>query len=523
MGRNWAITIGINQYQNLQPLNYAKRDAELLRDYFKDEVSFEQVYYFSDDSPPIEQDYGPTFPSHPTYGTLRRFLRVRFEEPFLTAGDNFWFFFAGHGVRHEDRDYLMPIDGDLGDVEATGIPFYFITERLRRCGADNIVLLLDACRREGSRAGQGIGTEIQQGVIALFSCSPNESSYELESLQQGAFTYALLQGLRNGNCATAGRLYQYLRNEVPKLNLRDNKPPQNPYSVVEPLTKYNLILLPEQALREDVTTLKLDAFSAESARNLELAKQLWTRVLLVSPADPDAINGISRISQSGSEPPLPTPQPSSRSSNSLTRRRFIITSITGRVGVVGVFFVGVIWLYKTIFQPCPPGSEPNPTIQARLEPVGSLAGNKFEDRLPDNSEEIAKICIHGGFCIDAVQLTYRNRLNDKQCVGPKHGGEGGKLADQEISLQKGEFITGISGEVGSNNVKSLIIRTNLKPHGYNKAGDYKTNEPSSNNHCGDAIKPYDFKAPLGHEIIGFFGTYGHLVNSIGVLLRKRQT
>lgn len=33
MGKNWAILVGINNYDNLQPLNYAKRDAEAMKDW----------------------------------------------------------------------------------------------------------------------------------------------------------------------------------------------------------------------------------------------------------------------------------------------------------------------------------------------------------------------------------------------------------------------------------------------------------------------------------------------------------
>jgi uncharacterized caspase-like protein len=227
MGKNWAIAIGVNQYDNLQSLSYAKQDAEAVRDFCLQDVGFEKVYYFSDDSAPIEMDFGSPMRSQPTFGTLSRFLRVRFEQPFLHAGDNFWFFFAGHGKRHRDRDYLMPIDADPGNIEGTAIAINDVTERLRRCGADNVILLLDACRNEGDRDGEGIGNETHQGVITLFACSPSERSYEIDALQQGAFTHTLLQGLRiqgEGNCATVERLDQYLRYQVPEVNRRHNKP-----------------------------------------------------------------------------------------------------------------------------------------------------------------------------------------------------------------------------------------------------------------------------------------------------------
>ncbi len=53
MGRNWAIAIGINNYDSLQPLKYAQRDAEAMEAWFKQEASFDQVFLFTEDSPDI--------------------------------------------------------------------------------------------------------------------------------------------------------------------------------------------------------------------------------------------------------------------------------------------------------------------------------------------------------------------------------------------------------------------------------------------------------------------------------------
>ena len=298
MAKNWAICVGINQYDNLPPLNYAVRDAEAMRDYFT-EVGFDRVYLFTDNSSAIT-DAGKPFNSQPSFGSLRRFLRVRFDKAFLSSGDNFWFFFSGHGMRHGEKDYLLPCDGDPHPegIEETAIPLSYVSERLRRCGADNVVLLLDACRNEGGSKGIGLGEEEQQGVITLASCSPSERSYEIEALKQGSFTYALLEALRiqgAGNCATVERLEQRLRYRIPEINQLYQKPKQNPYAVVEPAFKYHLILLQNQATVKDVDTLKMRAYEAQNERNLVLAEQLWTRILAVSPADPQALKALQQI------------------------------------------------------------------------------------------------------------------------------------------------------------------------------------------------------------------------------------
>ncbi|BAY82124.1 hypothetical protein NIES267_16030 [Calothrix parasitica NIES-267] len=210
MGRNWAIAIGINKYDNLQNLNYAQRDAEAMKDWFEQSAKFDQVFLFTEDSPDIANN--PPISTKPTFGRLRRFFRVNFEKPLLSAGDNLWFFFAGHGQRDAGRDYLMLSDSDPGDVENSALSVSWITERLRRWGADNVVLFLDACRNEGSRGGLGIGEEEHQGVITFYSCNANQKSWEIDALQHGAFTYALLEGLNSqgeSNCATVERLARH--------------------------------------------------------------------------------------------------------------------------------------------------------------------------------------------------------------------------------------------------------------------------------------------------------------------------
>ncbi|GAB4189316.1 MAG: hypothetical protein Fur006_30490 [Coleofasciculaceae cyanobacterium] len=301
---DWALVIGINKYERLRWLDYAERDATLVRDFFQDEARFKQIFYFSDTSPEFYAPDGSSQSTRPTCANLQSFLYDFFEEPQLQAGDNFWFFFSGHGIRHQDRDYLMPCDANPRIVERTAISISYVTERLRRCGADNVVLLLDACRNEGERAGLGIGEEEQQGVITICSCSPMEKSYEIEEIRQGAFTYALLESLRiqgEGNCATVERLYHRLRYRVAEINDLYKKPRQTPYAIAEPATKLHLILLPKQATLQDIATLKKDALTVEVENNLKLAEQLWIRVLVVSPGDSESLKALERIwGQSGS-------------------------------------------------------------------------------------------------------------------------------------------------------------------------------------------------------------------------------
>ena len=302
MGKNWAIVIGINEYRNLKRLNYARRDAELVRDFFRQDMEFTQVDYFAENAPPIEtKPSSPPLSALPNFEDLDNYLERRFRKPFLGAGDTLWFFFAGHGKRFNKRDYLLPSGVNPRQPDRAGLAVTHIVEKLQNSGAGNIILLIDACRDEDSRDGEGIGLENHQGIIRLFSCAPSQISYEIEELQQGAFTYALLQGLRmqgEGNCATVGRLAEYVRVQVPYLVEKYKGEKQNPILGLEPESKKDLIILPRQATPHDVIQLKFAASTAENEGELDLAEELWIRVLAASPADMQAVRALQRIERS---------------------------------------------------------------------------------------------------------------------------------------------------------------------------------------------------------------------------------
>ncbi|MBD2209821.1 caspase family protein [Nostoc linckia FACHB-104] len=313
MVKNWAILIGINHYEYLLPLKYAERDAYLLGDFLKKEAYFDDVFYFTDNSPNITRPGSQSISSKPEYSNLLRFIRLlTHKKNFMSATDSFWFFFSGHGKRHKQHDYLMLSNSDPGNVEKTAIPVNEVVGSLRSCGAGNIVLFLDACRDSpGDKAGEGIGIETQQGVVTFFSCSPQELSWEIDKLEHSSFTYALLEGLKmkgERNCATVKRLDNYLQERVPQINSQYNKKPQNPYTKLEPLRKYNLILLPSyisatdsktNIFQNDIDTLKTEAYQAyQIDGNLELAYQLWHQVLeATSGRDTDAKKIIESLSK----------------------------------------------------------------------------------------------------------------------------------------------------------------------------------------------------------------------------------
>jgi formylglycine-generating enzyme required for sulfatase activity len=163
-------------------------------------------------------------------------------------------------------------------------------------------------------------------VVTFYGCSPDQASYEIGELGQGAFTYSLLEGLRlrspGQNCATVERLDHHLRYQVPALNRSYGRPEQHPYARIEPLNKKYLILLPQAASLQDVLALKNDALEAETEGRLAVAEQLWIRVLGASVADRQAIEAIQRLARQSKRRTSSTWQTRQRAPNK-ARRQFL--------------------------------------------------------------------------------------------------------------------------------------------------------------------------------------------------------
>jgi uncharacterized caspase-like protein len=299
MGQNYAIVIGINQYDNLGRLKYAKSDAQAMQRWFC-ESGFEEVYYFAEDAPPISAPTGKPFPAEPSLGKIKNFLDRRFGSAFLQPSDNLWFFFAGHGKRHGEQDYLMLADSNPRQVADTALEIDALSAKFRSSGAGNVILFLDACRNDGGRDGLGIGTQIHPGVITFYSCSPGEESFEIDEIASGAFTHALLKGLQvhgEGNCATVERLHNYLKGKVSLLAQTYKSNQQTPSLRLDPETKVDVILLPREARSSDVIKLKHHALSAENHGKVHDARNLWIQILTNSPGDHDAIEAIERLAR----------------------------------------------------------------------------------------------------------------------------------------------------------------------------------------------------------------------------------
>jgi GUN4-like/Caspase domain len=293
---NWAIVVGVNDYDFLPEtsLRFAVKDALAMKAFLREEAGFpeKQVLLCGDGSSGTRKATRPI---------LRDILLHQIQH--ARNADNLWFFFSGHGL----GEHLMPIDGNPNDLPDTAISIHFVTERLRACKAKNIVLVLDMCRNEHHEVGQKSAVSVadalkklvqdregQQGIITLFSCGRGESSYEIASLEQGAFTHALLEGLKQQTILKG--LETYLARRVPELHSLEGKTrKQVPLVIPEPGWKYDEPILSHYATAIDVARLKEMAIDAESDGETDKAIRLWEQVNLFATEPNDRRRALNRI------------------------------------------------------------------------------------------------------------------------------------------------------------------------------------------------------------------------------------
>ena len=299
MVKKYAISIGINIYEHMPELKYARQDAQLMDSWFE-KSGFAARYLFTDNS---QSTQGDRQHYEATFGNLKALFLKRFKPNTLEIEDSIWFFFSGHGIRHEGIDYLMPryANSDPEGIKDTAISVNYISQRLRETGAGDVVILCDACRDRSK--GDDFKLDQVKGVITLASCSPNERSYEIDELMQGAFTYALHEALEstqqgNGNYATFERLYQRLQVRVPELNREFNqgKPRyQNPSGHVDPDEKRHCILLPKHAIKADIAIYEKQALIAEVNNNYLEAERILIKLWEICPGDSEIRQFYKRV------------------------------------------------------------------------------------------------------------------------------------------------------------------------------------------------------------------------------------
>lgn len=200
--KKYAVLIGVNKYEKLSPLRYAKRDIEALRDQLY-KIGFEKkdVCCLTTDAAP--QD-------NPTGERIKSAIEEVIER--AREGDVLFFAMAGHGVEVGGEARFCPVDTDDRNLLRTTLPIKSIYEAIKKCKATFKLMSVDACRDNpflgrnlfGARSIQML-PPLPPGCVLLQSCAMGQQSFEDPELRHGIFTYYLIEGL-SGEAADDGKV-----------------------------------------------------------------------------------------------------------------------------------------------------------------------------------------------------------------------------------------------------------------------------------------------------------------------------
>lgn len=234
--KQWAVLIGLDAYQSLQPLNCAQQDVQALHRFLVSEAGFSlnQCLLFTELSPFLAGR--STYPNRENLCNWIEFLAQNYFQP----DDQVWIFLNGYGVCHRGQDYFVPIDGNLAAIEKTCIAIAPLLNRLKTALPNGQpLLLLDISRRQGMISTETVGIQTVQvahqlGIPTILSCQPGQFSREISSLGHGLFTASLLEGLRYEQGATLATLSHYLSDRLPDLSEHYWQPIQHPVTICPP-------------------------------------------------------------------------------------------------------------------------------------------------------------------------------------------------------------------------------------------------------------------------------------------------
>ncbi|MEL6469528.1 MAG: caspase family protein [Cyanobacteria bacterium J06623_4] len=259
MANYWAITIGINQYRHLQPLMHAQNDALFMHRFLTENggISADNGVLLSDLATSVGQQ--AVYPDKPA---IAEWIQTITQQ--VRPGDVLWFFFSGYGVQLEGADYLMPIDGDPDRIRETGMAVTDLIDTLAALPTDDVLLLLDINRSQGSFSGQTIGAQVielaqDRQIPALLSCQPEQYSHETFGVRHGLFTAAVLEALQQ-RCTTLSKISEYISKRLPELCEHHWRPIQNPVSLIPEAQKY-AVVVPESRPVTDITAEPVPANS----------------------------------------------------------------------------------------------------------------------------------------------------------------------------------------------------------------------------------------------------------------------
>ena len=151
------------------------------------------------------------------------------------------FYYAGHGLPDEatNTPYIVPVDGNYGNLTKSGINLYDMYNTFGSTNAAQVLVFMDACFSGGARDAGLVAAravkikpkkgELKGNIVVYSATSAEQAAMPFREKQHGLFTYYLLKKLQDSKGKTTlSELSDYLQENVAKKSLLVNQKDQEP-------------------------------------------------------------------------------------------------------------------------------------------------------------------------------------------------------------------------------------------------------------------------------------------------------
>ena len=221
--KDWGLIIGIEDYAHLPRVDYARKDALVIKEYFNRILGVPENNIIS----LIDSDATKARIA----GYLRKFIPAN-----VSKETTLYVYFAGHGAPDMEKGdpYLVPYDGDTLFIEETGYKLRDFYKEINDLDINQAYVFLDSCFSgvasraaemllKGSRPAllkvEDIGLATQE-VIAMTAATGGQTSNPFPEEEHGLFTYYLLSALsgkadeNEDRFVTIKEIYNYVTRHV---------------------------------------------------------------------------------------------------------------------------------------------------------------------------------------------------------------------------------------------------------------------------------------------------------------------
>ena len=195
-----ALVIGNDNYTQFSPLNNPINDATDLKTVLE-RMSFQVTLLTNVTKAELEQG-------------------IRGFEASINKEDTVLFYYSGHGLQIDGRNYLVPVDAAIQRVNE--VPYYTyevnqLIDKLNEIEAKVNIIILDACRNNSfTKSTQG-GLAVMSGPIGsyiVYSTAPGTVAYDgVAGSRNSPFTKHLLQTIDQPNL-TIEEVFKSVRSKV---------------------------------------------------------------------------------------------------------------------------------------------------------------------------------------------------------------------------------------------------------------------------------------------------------------------